>query len=155
MDDKFLFKITQTVTNKSDATIEFYPYAQITRNKKPEVTKFYILHEGFLGVFDEELTEKDYDDIEDKKFTRDSQKGWLGITDKYWLTAIVPEESKKFRSEFSYNKYYRANFIITDPLIVKANTKKSSKVKIFTAAKQVEDIDKYAESEKIQKSKFL
>ena len=68
LDEKYLFKITQEVQNKSNSDIELYPYAQITRNKKPEdIMDFYILHEGFIGVFDGELKEDDYDDIKDKK----------------------------------------------------------------------------------------
>ena len=90
LDEKFLFKITQGIKNNSNKSFQFYPYAQITRSGKPEGMKIYILHEGFLGVFGEELVEKDYGDIEKEKFTINSSKGWLGITDKYWLTAIVP-----------------------------------------------------------------
>ena len=54
------------------------------------------MHEGFLGVFGDELKEMDYEDVEKEKFTINSTKGWMGITDKYWLTAIVPEKGKKF-----------------------------------------------------------
>ena len=75
---------------------------EITRNEKPIGRQIYILHEGFLGVFGEELKEKDYDDIEKENFSISSSKGWLGITDKYWLTAIVPEKGKEFKAEFSY-----------------------------------------------------
>ena len=55
LDEKFLFKITQNVTNNSNKSFQFYPYAQITRGNKPEGMKIYILHEGFLGVFGDEL----------------------------------------------------------------------------------------------------
>ena len=64
MDDKFLFKITQNIKNNSNKSFQFYPYAQITRSGKPKGRQIYILHEGFLGVFGEELVEKDYDDVE-------------------------------------------------------------------------------------------
>ena len=68
IDNKYLFKITQQVYNNSNKTIELYPYAQITRNKVPEdIQDFYISHEGFIGVFNEELKEDDYDDIKEKK----------------------------------------------------------------------------------------
>ena len=67
LDEKYLFKINQEIENNTNKTIELYPYAQITRNKKPkDVTDFYILHEGFIVVFDDELKEDDYDDIEEK-----------------------------------------------------------------------------------------
>ena len=68
LDDKYLFKIKQEVRNNTSSKINLYPYSQITRNKKPEdVMGFYILHEGFIGVFDGELKEDDYDDIKEKK----------------------------------------------------------------------------------------
>ena len=61
LDEKFLFKITQSIKNNSNKSFQFYPYAQITRGGKPEGMQIYILHEGFLGVFGDELIEKDYD----------------------------------------------------------------------------------------------
>ena len=87
LDGEFLFRITQNIKNNSNKSFQFFPYAQITRNYKPEVTPIYILHEGFLGVFGDELKEMDYEDVDDEKFIINSSKGWLGITDKYWLTA--------------------------------------------------------------------
>ena len=100
LDEKFLFRITQSIKNNSNKSFQFFPYAQITRNYKPEVTPIYIIHEGFIGVFGEELQEIDYEDIDDEKFSVNSSKGWLGITDKYWITAIAPEKEKKFKAEF-------------------------------------------------------
>ena len=69
LDDKFLFKISQGIKNTSKETYEFFPYAQITRNYKPDVIPIYILHEGFIGMFDDELKETDYKDVEDQKLT--------------------------------------------------------------------------------------
>ena len=58
LDDNYLFKIVQEVENKSSERIELYPYAQITRNAKPDdLQDFFILHEGFIGVLAEELKE--------------------------------------------------------------------------------------------------
>ena len=152
MDDKFLFKITQSVNNKSNNSLNLYPYAQITRNYKPEVTPIYILHEGFIGVFDEQLKEEDYDDIEKQKFSTTNFEGWLGITDKYWLTAIVPENGKKFKSEFlSKDKKYKANFIMADPVTINPNETVKSEMKAFTAVKEVAAIDGYAQELNIKK----
>ena len=151
LDEKYLFKLNQTIENKSDSIVDFYPYAQIIRNTKPEVTNFYILHEGMLGVFNDELEEQDYDDIDEKKFSVNSSDGWLGITDKYWITALVPDKNKNFKSEFEYENRYKANFIITDPYESKPNQTVSNDIKIFVAAKEVEIIDGYAESENINK----
>ena len=152
LDDKFLFRITQSIKNTSNKSYEFYPYAQITRNYKPDVTPIYILHEGFIGMFDDELKEEDYNDIEDEKFTITSSKGWLGITDKYWLTAIVPEKGKKFKSEFLFsNEKYKANFIIKEPAVLKSNTSIKNEINAFVAAKEVAVIDGYAEKLSIEK----
>ena len=152
LDEKFLFKITQSIKNTSNKSYEFFPYAQITRNYKPDVTPIYILHEGFIGMFDDELKEEDYDDIEEEKFTINSSKGWLGITDKYWLTAIVPEKGKKFKSEFLSNDgKYKANFIIKEPMLLKSNASITNKINAFVLAKEVAVIDSYAEELHIEK----
>tara|TARA_Y100001970_G_C14206981_1_gene844673 strand:+ start:234 stop:1913 length:1680 start_codon:yes stop_codon:yes gene_type:complete len=152
LDDNFLFTVTQEIKNSSNKSFQFFPYVQITRNYKPEVTPIYILHEGFLGVFGDELKEMDYEDVEEKKFVANSSKGWLGITDKYWLTAIVPEKGKNFKSEFlSQNGKYKANFIIKDPTIVNPESSSMSVSSVFVAAKEVSAIDNYAEKLGIEK----
>jgi len=151
IDNQYLFTINQTIINNSDKTYNFYTYGQIIRNEAPEVTNFYILHEGLLGVFDDQLIEEDYDDIEEKKYSVNAETGWLGITDKYWITSLIPEEEKKFRAEFDYKNKFRANFIETNATEVGANETKSNKIKIIIAAKEVDVIDGYAESLNINK----
>ena len=152
LDNEFLFKITQTIINNSNKSYQFFPFAQITRNYKPKVTPIYILHEGFLGVFGEELKEMDYEDVDKEKFTINSSKGWMGITDKYWLTAIVPESGKNFKSEFlSKTGKYRANFIIKEPSILNPNDSVSNNINAFVAAKEVAVIDRYAKNLGIEK----
>ena len=87
LDEKYLFKISQEVENNTNNSVELYPYGQITRNKIPDdIQNFYISHEGFIGVFDEELKEDDYDDIKEKKIVREADSGRFGITEKYWGT---------------------------------------------------------------------
>ncbi len=152
LDEKFLFQITQSIKNISNKSFQFYPYAQITRKGGLEGRQIYILHEGFLGVFGEELFEEDYDDIEKEKFTINSSKGWLGITDKYWLTAIVPEKGNEFKAEFvAKNEKYRANYIIKEAKILNPGNSISNKINTFAAAKEVAVIDNYAEKLGIEK----
>ena len=152
LDDKYLFKISQGIKNTSNKSYEFFPYAQITRNYKPDVIPIYILHEGFIGMFDDELKEEDYEDVEDEKFIINSSKGWLGITDKYWLTAIVPEKGKKFKSEFlSIDGKYKANFIIKEPTVLSSNASTTNEINAFVMAKEVAVIDGYAEKLSIEK----
>ena len=152
LDNKYLFNISQIVENNTNASIDLYPYAQITRNKIPEdIQNFYISHEGFIGVFDEELKEDDYDDIEEKKITREANKGWLGITDKYWLTAVVPQQGESFKSTFLYKESFKANYILNSPTVIKPSSSNSNKVRLFVAAKEVETIDAYAANQNIEK----
>jgi len=152
LDEKFLFKITQKIKNISNNSFQFYPYAQITKKGKPEGRQIYILHEGFLGVFGDELKEEDYDDIEKEKLTINASKGWLGITDKYWLTALVPEKEKEFKAEFLFKDgKFKANYIIKEAKILNPNNSISNEIKAFVAAKEVAVIDGYAEQLKIDK----
>jgi len=152
LDDKFLFKVNQSIKNNSNKSFQFYPYAQITKRGKPEGRQIYILHEGFIGIFGEELKEKDYSDIDKENFKIESKKGWLGITDKYWLTAIVPEKGKEFKAEFlSKNNKYKANYIIKEVSILNPSSSITSEIKTFVAAKEVAVIDGYAEKLGIEK----
>ena len=151
LDNQYLFDIKQTIENKSDKTYNFYPYGQIIRNIAPEVTNFYILHEGLIGVFDDQLVEEDYDDIEEKKYSINADTGWLGITDKYWIASLIPENGKSFRSDFDYKNKFRANFIETDATEIGANEIKTNSIRAIVAAKEVNVIDGYAETENISK----
>jgi YidC/Oxa1 family membrane protein insertase len=152
LDEKYLFKISQEIQNNSSQSVELYPYAQITRNKVPDdIQNFYISHEGFIGVFDDELKEDDYDDIEDNKIVRETNEGWLGITDKYWMTVLVPEAGKNFKSTYQYNDSFKANYIINDPVKINTNSSGVNSLRLFVAAKEVETIDAYAENQNIKK----
>ena len=151
IDDQYLFKVNQTIINNSEKTYNFYPYGQIIRNLAPDIIDFFILHEGLIGVFDDQLVEEDYDDIEKKKFSINADKGWLGITDKYWITSLIPQENRKFRTDFDYKNKFRANFIETSATEIGANETKSNEIKIIIAAKEVDIIDGYAENLNISK----
>ena len=152
LDEKYLFKISQKIQNNSLKSLELYPYAQITRNRIPDdIQNFYISHEGFIGVFDDELKEDDYDDIEDNKIVREANDGWMGITDKYWMTVLVPEKGKNFKSTFQFNDAFKANYIINDPIKINASASGSNNFRLFVAAKEVNTIDTYAETQNINK----
>ncbi len=151
IDEQYLFTVKQIINNNSEKTYSFYPYGQIIRNEVPAITNFFILHEGPLGVFNSELVEKDYDDVQEKNFSINAEKGWLGITDKYWITSIIPQENRKFRSDFDYKNKFRANFIETNALVVGANETKTNEIKVLIAAKEVRVIDDYAENLNIEK----
>ena len=151
LDNQFLFTVKEKIVNTSNKSYNFYSYGQIIRNKIPEISGFYILHEGFLSVLDDELIEEDYDDIQEKKFTRTAQEGFVGISDKYWITSIIPQKGKEFKTTFDYKNKFRANFISTEGTEVGPNSFIEEKIQIITAAKRVKIIDGYAENLKINK----
>ncbi len=151
LDDKYLFSIKQSVINPTDKKYDFYTYGQIIRNEMPDISNFYILHEGLVATLDDELIEEDYDDIQEKKFSRTAQKGWLGIGDKYWVTSLIPPREKEFKTTFDYKDKFRANFVSTEPLELNENSLIEETLQIIVAAKRVDVIDGYAESLNIDK----
>ena len=151
LDDQFLFTVKEKIINRSDKSYNFYSYGQIIRNKLPEISGFYILHEGFLSVLDDQLIEEDYDDIQEKKFTQIAQEGFVAISDKFWVTSVIPPKGKEFKTTFDYKNKFRANYISTKGIEVKANTSIEEKIQIIVAAKRVNVIDGYAENLDINK----
>ena len=104
-----------------------------------------------IATLDDELIEEDYDDIQEKKFTKIAKKGWLGISDKYWITSLIPPKNKEFKTTFDYKNKFRANFITTDPLTLNENSSIEEELKVIVAAKRVDVIDGYAETLKYRK----
>ena len=152
LDNQFLFTVKQKIINSSDKTYNFYSYGQIIRNRIPSsISGFYILHEGFLSVLDDQLIEEDYDDIQEKKFTQTAQEGFLGISDKFWIASVIPPRSKEFKITFDYKNKFRANYISTKGIEVGANGSIEEEIQIIIAAKRVNAIDYYAESLNINK----
>ena len=151
IDDQFLFTVKEKIINSSDKSYNFYSYGQIIRNKLPKISGFYILHEGFLSVLDDQLIEEDYDDIQEKKFTQTAQEGFVGISDKYWITSVIPQKGREFKTTFDYKNKFRANYISTQGTEVGPNSSIEEKIQIITAAKRVNIIDGYAKNLKINK----
>jgi YidC/Oxa1 family membrane protein insertase len=151
LDDQFLFTVKEKIINKSDKSYNFYSYGQIIRNKLPKISSFYILHEGFLSVLDDQLIEEDYDDIQEKKFSQIAQEGFVAISDKFWVTSVIPPKGKEFKTTFDYKNKFRANYISTKGIEVKANSSIEEKIQIIVAAKRVNVIDGYAENLNINK----
>jgi YidC/Oxa1 family membrane protein insertase len=151
LDSQFLFTVKEKIINTSDKSYNFYSYGQIIRNELPEISGFYILHEGFLSVLDDQLIEEDYDDIQEKKFTQTAQEGFVAISDKFWVTSVIPPKGKEFKTTFDYKNKFRANYISTKGIEVKANSSIEEKIQIIVAAKRVNVIDGYAENLDINK----
>jgi len=100
---------------------------------------------------DDELIEEDYDDIQETKFSKTAQKGWLGISDKFWISSIIPPRGKEFKLTFDYKNKFRANYISTEGIEAGPNDTIEEEIQIIVAAKRVNVIDGYAENLKIDK----
>ena len=151
IDNQYLFKITESIKNNSKNKVDLFHYSQITRKEKPSVQNFYILHEGLVGVIDESLKEQKYDDIKEKNEKYQGTEGWVGITDKYWLTAIVPQKKEAFNAEFTFNDSYKANYILTNPTSIEPGKTNSRSAQLFIGAKEVNVIDGYTKTADIKK----
>ena len=107
VDDTFMFTINQRVKNNTNNAVTLYPYGLIRRTGEPETTKFFVLHEGPLGVFDGTLSEKSYEDLADSgqkgiNIKPTESGGWTGLTDKYWMTALLPDQNEKYSFTYRY-----------------------------------------------------
>lgn len=150
MDENFMFFVEQSVKNRSRKTISIANYGRINRAKTLNKRSNYIMHEGFLGVFNKVLEEYTYKDaIEDGTIDFDSSGStWLGITDKYWLSAIVADKNFDYKSQFSQKKLANRNIFnsefISQEFEIDRGGELSFKHKLFAGAKKVKLIDKYA-----------
>ena len=152
LDKEYMFEITQTVINKSDKDINLYPYASINRKGIPKLSGLYILHEGLIGVLENRLEEIDYDDLEDTNEISENSNsgGWIGITDKYWLAALIPHQESKFKGyfqSFNYNTNptFQSSFTGT-AINIKSNNQASYKSKLYLGAKELDILDRHETS---------
>jgi YidC/Oxa1 family membrane protein insertase len=96
LDEHFMFTVKQSVENKTDKPVTLFPWGLIVRFGEPKAEGTYVLHEGPYGVFNSSLTEKSYSDFKDNKsFKFATTGGWVGITDKYWMATLVPDQKSK------------------------------------------------------------
>ncbi len=150
IDDNYMFTVTQRVENAGAAAVTLFPYALVSRTGTPETSGFFILHEGPVGVLDGQLREYSYDDvIEQKSIARKTTGGWFGITDKYWLTALVPDQSKTVETRWIHGKEgiadkYQADWL-GEAVTVAAGSSAEAKSSLFAGAKEVRLLDKYEE----------
>lgn len=104
LDDNYMFTVKQSVRNLSPNAVTLYPFALIGRDGMPaEMARAFILHEGPIGYVGDELHEVDYGDLDDAENTTvRSTEGWIGITDKYWLTALTTGKDYTEESKFRF-----------------------------------------------------
>ncbi len=107
IDERYLFTITDRVENESAASVVLYPYAQIRRPEVPEVRTTWVVHEGFIGVADDVIQDPSYGDLADGNITQRfvSVGGWAGITDKYWMSVLLPDQEEEVSGSFRAYDY--------------------------------------------------
>ncbi len=150
IDEEFLFTIEDSIANGSGEAVTLYPYGLVSRHGIPQIINFFILHEGLIGVLGEDhgLQEVDYDDlIEQPAMSFDTTGGWLGITDKYWATTLIPDQQRSNKARFASGSIGPVNTFQADYLgegiTVPAGGQAAITNRLFAGAKEVSVIDSY------------
>ncbi len=155
VDDDYMFTIDQTVENSGDEAVRLAPYGTVARQGELDLAGFFILHEGVVRMSDAELQELDYDDLPDlEQVAREGapadvievqQNGWIGFTDKYWMTTLIPTPGTSFTSVAKYVP--SAGIYQTEARLptmeVAAGETASTQMKLFAGAKEWETILAY------------
>ena len=153
VDDTFMFTINQRVKNNTNNAVTLYPYGLIRRTGEPETTKFFVLHEGPLGVFDWTLSEKSYEDLAESGQKGINIKpvesgGWTGLTDKYWMTALLPDQNEKYSFTYRYlnssGGQYQTDFL-GKAVKIQAKSEGNFLSRTFAGAKRLALFDDYEE----------
>ena len=154
-DENFMITIEDIVLNQTGNNVELTNYSYIRRkNHRPE-NKFFILHEGPLGVFNDTLKEFSYEDFEEQSIVESSTNGWVGYTDHYWQVAIFPDTEEPFKAEVRNIKNsvnsIQIDFINDNLKTVKPGETLTVKSYVFAGAKEVPLIDNYIKTLKVNK----
>lgn len=148
LDEDFMFTVTQRIVNRSDSAISLAPYALIARRGTPAITGFAILHEGPLGVFNGSLKEIDYEDLsDDGDVTAESTGGWLGMTGKYWLAALIPDQAAPYKARFTHravagDDQYQVDYLRESQTVQPGGSLEVTN-RFFAGAKEVATVDRY------------
>ncbi|MDP3532266.1 MAG: membrane protein insertase YidC [Alphaproteobacteria bacterium] len=156
VDDQYLFTITQKVINNTTQNHILYPYGLISRTGTPTLEGAAILHEGFLGVYEGKYKETDYKDaLKKSKVDFDTKGGWMGITDKYWLVALAPENDKTYKSTINHTVLNNQDKYQTDYLGPDYNLAPNQSIEhktfLFSGAKKLKILAGYADTHNIER----
>jgi YidC/Oxa1 family membrane protein insertase len=154
VDDDYMFGVQQSVKNATGTPVKLSPWSRIRRDYTPEVAGYYILFEGLLGVVDGTLQETTYAKAKSEGEKRNgiaydatATGGWAGITDKYWLTSLVPDQAVASTVNFIHQSengdHYQVDYITKEPQTVAANGDASLFSRVFAGAKIVRLLDRY------------
>jgi YidC/Oxa1 family membrane protein insertase len=155
VDDHFLFTVEQRVTSSKAEAVTLRPWGRIRREHTPVTAGNYILHEGLVGVFGGRLTEQTYSTARDEaannngiSFRHEGRGGWGGFTDKYWLSALIPDQTRN--AEFAFRvlpengeNRFQIDFL-GDAKEVRSGLADVSRSHLFAGAKVVSLLDRYA-----------
>ncbi len=158
VDDKYMFTVTQNVLNHGAAPVQLYPWSRVVRDYKPKEQSSWVLFDGPLGVFNGTLKQESYATLKSDgakapggvAYTETAPGGWVGITDKYWLAAVAPDQSAKMTGSMSYGTVtdgdgsaYETSFITATPVTAAPGGAASFTSHVFTGAKVVKILDAY------------
>ena len=157
IDDNYMIKVIQKVKNETNNSVNLYPYGLIRRSGEPKTTDFFVLHEGPLGVFDGSLKEHSYSDLKETgqkgmSIKTEENGGWIGITDKYWMAALIPDQNTNSNFTFRYvnnSASYQTDFL-GELSKIPANGEIQIVSRVFSGAKKLNLLDKYEEDLKIK-----
>jgi len=142
IDDRYVFTVKDDVTNIGNAPVTLYPFALISRHGTPKTSGYYILHEGLIGYLgDQGLQEYTYKKIDDaKSVSFKVTNGWLGITDKYWASALLPDTHAQLQARYSSNLVgnvhtYQTDYL-EDPQTIAIGGTGSASTRLFAGAKE-------------------
>ena len=142
IDERYLFTVKDDVSNISNAPVTLYPFALISRHGTPKVEGYYILHEGLIGYLgDQGLQEYGYTKTDDAKAVNFKvTNGWLGITDKYWASALLPDTNAALQARFSSNlvgtvRTYQTDYL-EDPQTIAIGGTGTANARLFAGAKE-------------------
>ena len=150
VDAHYMFTVKQSVENTGETTFSLFPFGRITRLGAVPDAPIFVLHEGGIGVFGAEhgSEEISYGDLrEDPAFDMTTTGGWLGLTDKYWATALIPPQDEIFRGRLTGDQNanrdsYKALYSLAPKQLAPGGQIETTG-RLFAGAKQVKLIDNY------------
>jgi YidC/Oxa1 family membrane protein insertase len=147
VDDNYLFTVQQRVSNPTGNSIAVRPYGLISRATKSPDPDSWTVHVGPIGVFNDAASyDVDFDTLDEEAAGRQfgTNGGWLGFTDKYWLTALAPAGNRSFAASFrkAPTGAYQADFSDA-PVIVEPGKAVTTETRLFAGAKEKKLLDRY------------
>ena len=160
VDDNYMFDVSQTVSNGTVGAVNLYPYGLIARNGTPKTSGIWISYEGPLGILGEDGFEKiSYSDLSEEGSIRpaSTDRGWLGFTDMYWASALIPTPGETFQPGFSHSNTsdnFQVDFLGSAKSIP-AGSQVENHTLLFAGAKQTKLIDGYEVQHGIERFELM